>query len=628
MLKIKLKRHFYVLSFALVLLIVTLLLITFLPTGFERINYDILKHPKALSQKQKVEDQILSGPSTTYTYGDEYAHYEPEIIGNYELTSSIKTGRPGDEGKAFILNSDFDYRAQKLKAEYGMNIAASEKIPVDRSVPDFRLNECKYWHYSESLPTASVVIVFHNEGLSILMRTVHSVLLKSPRKLLREVLLVDDYSDKTPLKQQLEDYILKNFGEFNYNWSPDYTKETGNQPENVKEKSGKVRLIRNEERGGLIRTRSRGAKEALGEVIVFLDAHCEVNYNWLPPLLAPIARNSKTITVPIIDGIDSDNFHYKPVYSNPRQHFQGIWEWGLFYKEMEVNMTEHLKTHKVSEPYESPTHAGGLFAINRQYFISLGTYDSGLLVWGGENFELSFKVWQCGGSLLWVPCSRVGHIYRPFMPYTFGSLAKKRKGPLILINYKRVVEVWWDEEFKNFFYTREPLAKFFDHGDIEEQLALKEKLQCKSFSWFMDRIGKVVFKQFPKLPANAQWGEIRSVQENEKCIDSISSSPPSLAALRGCHSKGGNQLFRLNEQGQLGTGERCMEANKNKMMLLACPLGSINGPWSYDGFTKQIRHVDSSGLTECLTFNNEDKLHLTECKSDENQKWIWRSLQP
>ncbi len=55
--------------------------------------------------------------------------------------------------------------------------------------------------------------------------------------------------------------------------------------------SGKVRLLRNKEREGLIRTRSRGAVSAKGEVILFLDAHCEVGYNWLPPLLAPIYRD-------------------------------------------------------------------------------------------------------------------------------------------------------------------------------------------------------------------------------------------------------------------------------------------------------------------------------------------------
>jgi polypeptide N-acetylgalactosaminyltransferase len=67
------------------------------------------------------------------------------------------------------------------------------------------------------------------------------------------------------LKSKLENYILK----FN----------------------GKVRLIRNAERQGLIRTRVRGAVESRGEVVVFLDAHCEVGTNWLPPLLGPIYHN-------------------------------------------------------------------------------------------------------------------------------------------------------------------------------------------------------------------------------------------------------------------------------------------------------------------------------------------------
>jgi len=30
--------------------------------------------------------------------------------------------------------------------------------------------------------------------------------------------------------------------------------------------------------------------------------------------------------------------------------------------------------------------------MDRKYFFELGAYDPGLLIWGGENFELSFKV--------------------------------------------------------------------------------------------------------------------------------------------------------------------------------------------------------------------------------------------
>ena len=56
---------------------------------------------------------------------------------------------------------------------------------------------CRELEYDyRSLPTTSVVIAFYNEAWSTLLRTVHSVLETSPDILLKEVVLVDDHSDR------------------------------------------------------------------------------------------------------------------------------------------------------------------------------------------------------------------------------------------------------------------------------------------------------------------------------------------------------------------------------------------------------------------------------------------------
>lgn len=514
---------------------------------------------------------------------------KPGELGNFEPRDyKIHTG-PGEGGEPVYTSMAEKMAADRSVREFGFNMVASDKIAMDRTIPDTRMEECKYWHYPEKLPTASVIIVFHNEGWSTLLRTVHSVINMSPPHLLHEVVMVDDFSDKVHLKQKLDDYI--------------------------KQFSGLVKLYRNKERLGLIRTRTLGAEYATGDVIVFLDAHCECNRNWLVPLLARIAYDRTILAVPFIDGIDWDNFRYSPVYQ-PGQLFRGIFEWGFLYKETTVPEQERAKHQYASEPYWSPTHAGGLFAMDRKYFFELGAYDPGLLIWGGENFELSFKIWQCGGSVEWVPCSRVGHVYRNSMPYGFGNVQSKI--PITLANYMRVVEVWLDDEFKEYFYTREPTVRGFPVSNITKQLEFKKSHNCKSFKWFIENIAYDIVEKFPYPPPNKAWGEIKQ-KHGTLCWDTKGQRAGGGGYLdvTPCHHYGGNQMFRLNVAGQIAFGERCIEKSGDGVTIIFCPV-QPSGPWQLTD-SGQLRHQPSGTCAEAA---GHGKLYMMLCdESKQSQKW-------
>ena len=57
------------------------------------------------------------------------------------------------------------------------------------------------------------------------------------------------------------------------------------------------------------------------------------------------------MAVPIVDGINWDNFAYASVYGPATAHHRGIFEWGFLYKESQVPQKELSRRAHNSEPY-------------------------------------------------------------------------------------------------------------------------------------------------------------------------------------------------------------------------------------------------------------------------------------
>lgn len=116
-------------------------------------------------------------------------------------------------------------------------------------IPYRREHSCIAANYPSKLPNTSIIIVFHNEAWSTLLRTVWSIITRSPRELLHEIILVDDASIPEELGAQLDAYVA--------------------------ELPVPTRVLRQQPRGGLMKARLMGAEAAtVGFLLSQTKAFC------------------------------------------------------------------------------------------------------------------------------------------------------------------------------------------------------------------------------------------------------------------------------------------------------------------------------------------------------------------
>ncbi|XP_074536507.1 polypeptide N-acetylgalactosaminyltransferase 17 [Halichoeres trimaculatus] len=422
-------------------------------------------------------------------------------------------GGRGEGGQPATLTPDEESTGKILTEKYGYNAYLSDKISLDRTTPDFRPNSCSKIKYPRDLPQISLIFIFVNEALSVLLRSVHSAVNHTPAHLLKEIILVDDMSDDEQLKGPLEEYVNKRY-------------------------PGLVKIIRNQKRMGLIQARIEGWKVATGEVTGFFDAHVEFTVFWAEPALARIKENHRRVVLPSIDNINYDTLEVE--YYGQKGH---AYNWELWCMYIPPSK-QWLDTGDESAPIRSPAMIGCSFVINREYFGELGLLDTGMEVWGGENIELGIKVWLCGGSMEVLPCSRVYHMSRRKKPYVQDLTSKMRRNAL------RVAEVWLDEYKSNVYQAWNiPMEDHgIDYGDISERVALKKSLKCKKFGWYLDN----VYPEMRRYINTLFYGQIRSTNVNHLCIDQGEKADYT-AIVHPCH-EWVPQLGRYTKEGQLFIG--------------------------------------------------------------------------
>ncbi|XP_078485799.1 polypeptide N-acetylgalactosaminyltransferase 4 isoform X2 [Ciona intestinalis] len=540
-------------------------------------------------------------PGGNFTKDNMYASQPVEFYTEDELAPlferpKVDPSAPGEYGKAYKV-TDNSAEVKKLVKEgwdkHAFNHYVCQKISLHRSVGDKRDQECKVRKWRKPLPDTSVIIIFHNEAWCALLRTVHSVLENSPKILLKEIILVDDASTLSNLGKELTDYVAK---------------------------LQIVKIIRLPSRAGLIRARLAGAQEAQGSVLTFLDSHCECAPHWLEPMLERIAEDNTRVVCPVIEVIDADTFAMSLTTARSVQTGILSWSLGFNWTPRKMNPGQSIKN---DEALTSATMAGGLFAMSRKYFYHLGSYDNDMLVWGGENIEMSLRIWMCGGSLEIHPCSHVGHVFRKRAPYSHPG-----GSDVITHNNKRVAEVWLDE-YKEQYYKRVPRARAVEAGDLTARIKLRHDLKCRNFQWYITNIYPALYAT-PKedILKGGEWHN--KDRDSKYCLDSA--NPDGKVGVKMtmyvCHGMGVNQDFDLTRNGEIRhsySKELCLQPSGNSIVTYDCVFPKKAVPPEQKWLLTQDGHFRHLASMKCMAAVGNLVL-LEECKDIPAQMWFVKSL--
>ncbi len=228
---------------------------------------------------------------------------------------------------------------------------------------------------------ASIVIASRNEG-KMLKQTVESIRCAQTR-IPYEVIVVDDGSD-----------------DGSFDW-------IGEEDDDVRQTytSGM----------GLVPARSKGVELATGDMLVFCDAHIEVESFWLDEFVRVMGEFHADAVTPVFRDMIQDNPHHRHTHLMDAVRSE-VWDrakCGRTFRQL----GETAWMSVLESPFETPVLPGACFAVRAEAFQKVGGYEKAFRGYGGEEEEMSLKLWLNGYTLYATPHTCIRHQFRRLPPY-------------------------------------------------------------------------------------------------------------------------------------------------------------------------------------------------------------------
>lgn len=365
--------------------------------------------------------------------------------------------------------------------------------------------------------------------------------------------------------------------------------------------------------------RNEGAEYVRSPALVFLTPGVLPAQSWLEPLLGEIAQDEikgRRITV----ALPADSPERRGASPPTVGH-----DWAL--RRLLFSRVHTSGFASEANAAQTPLMPHGDFAVSTKYWQAIGGYDD-----VGDT-ELAFRIWQCGGSVAIIPCSRV---YRPNGGnFELRGPVKHLPDGLTRQDRLRVARRWMGPysilaEFANGEYPNSTQLKVSEEGqcpsDVYELIKTDNNAGYREYMGAafpeMQPSAQIMLGTTPKLGLRA-WGKLRLVGENI-CVTLENRK---FVTAKCEHAS----VLVMSRSGYMMAAPRltatCVTRKDGHLDSNRCDIFMISRQnWEIETRRETSVFARVDGEPVCLTALSDGELAVTPCspESETRQTWIWQ----